>query len=120
MWDVRNEKILIDPVNSQQSQSSEAPQGSYKVGDIVFSDVSAKHVLNNHWNIAVNVKNTSAKNYSYISFTISFFDGNGKRVGTAQDTVHDLNANESKTATFSSIDDISSYKTMKFQINVIK
>lgn len=53
------------------------------------------------------------------SFTLkaTFYDGNGKILGTAVGAVNDLEPNDTKTYSLLSTDNISGYKEMKVQID---
>jgi hypothetical protein len=90
------------------------PRDSYKTGDISFYDLTIEDGQFG-WDLATEVKNNSTKSLKGVLFTAVFFDANGKRLGTARGSVSDLGVGETKTSSMLTSDDLTGYKTIRFQ-----
>ncbi len=90
--------------------------GTYKVSGMTFYDVTVENGEYG-WDVAAELKNDSGKDVEGMIFTVTFYDGDNKRIGTAQGTVSDLVAGGTKTVSFLAMDDYTGYKTIKFQID---
>lgn len=104
--------VLLDDVNSVLVGDV------YKVDGLIFSDVTVEE-NDFGWDIAAELKNASGKDINGATFTITFKDKDGKRVGTAIGSVQDLKNGESNTIQFATTDDLDGYETLKFQVDTL-
>lgn len=91
---------------------------SYRTGDFVFTQLTVeKSVLGA--DINVDITNNGNQKYSGVLFTASFYDKNGKRIGTAQGSTSDIDKGDTKSERMisSSGEELLNYASVKFQID---
>jgi|GEM_PF-3794310 len=83
---------------------------------VEFLDLQVKD-LSGLWKISVEVKNEGTTDINRMSFKIVFYDEKGSRVGTADGYINNkLGVGESVVVETISTDDLSNYKTVKYQV----
>jgi hypothetical protein len=92
---------------------------TYYAGDFVFTQLQAEVNSLDMWEVSVEVANNGIKNISSANLTASFYDGSGKRLGSATSSVIGLAKKETKVIEFFSTDDLTGYKTVKFQTDIV-
>jgi hypothetical protein len=96
---------------------TKATAKGYDVRDVTFYDVTVEEGTFG-WDLATEVKNNGTKTIQGMNFTATFYDEDGNRIGTAMGNVSDLRTGEFKTSTMVTSDDLTGYKTIKFQIDM--
>jgi hypothetical protein len=89
----------------------------YDVRGVTFYDVTVEDGQFG-WELATEVKNNGAATIKGMTFTATFYDEDGNRIGTGMGSVSDLRTGEFKTETMVTSDDLTGYKTIKFQIDM--
>lgn len=92
---------------------------TYYAGDFVFTQLSVKPNVLDMWDVDVEVANNGSKAISGANLTAVFYDGSGKRLGTATGSIMGLGIKETKVMSFHSSDDLTGYKTVKFQTDIV-
>ncbi|MDF2683977.1 MAG: hypothetical protein K0R47_5167, partial [Brevibacillus sp.] len=111
-WNAETQTVVL----GEGQPAEKVPEGSYKVGDFTFTDVTVKSGIIGP-EIAAEVK--SSKDVKGATFTITFYGADDKRIGTAMGSVQNLKSGESKTLQFMTSDDgVEKYKSMKFQVDL--
>lgn len=112
-WDAPTRTIIINsgPVEELPTE------GVYAAEGLTFYDVTVEEGTYG-WDINAEVKNTSGKDVDAALFTATFYGSDGKRIGTASGSSSELKASETKTTTLITSDDLSGWKTIKFQIDM--
>lgn len=70
------------------------------------------------YNIEGSVKNNTDKNYTYVSITFNLYDADGAQIGTAFDSINNLEANGTwkfKATRVSDADKVASYKLVEIK-----
>jgi hypothetical protein len=109
-WDAASNSVLIGDVKTDSTSDS-----STSIENFSFDNVDVKKG-DYGWTVTIDV--TSKKDFKGAFLTASFYDGNGKRVGKATGTVLDIKNGEMKTVDFSTMDDLTGYKTIKYQVDM--
>ncbi|MBD0379756.1 FxLYD domain-containing protein [Paenibacillus sedimenti] len=110
-WEEATRSIYI----SDKTQST-ISEGEYQADNLSFYDLNVvKGKLG--WEIVAEVRNDGAKELKNAVFTAVFYNGNGKRVGTAQGSLLDLSPKENHTVKLETADDLTGYKSVKFQLD---
>ncbi|WP_336774219.1 stalk domain-containing protein [Paenibacillus sp. MMO-58] len=91
----------------------------YNVDDFVVTQLQAKNTEYLGWDVSAEVANINAKTVSSATLTAVFYDGSGKRIGSAVAPVSDLKSKDTKLINFLTTDDLTGYKTVKFQTNYV-
>lgn len=87
-----------------------------KAGDFSFDNISVSKD-DFGWNVTIDVTD-NGKDYQGANLTASFYDASGKRVGKASGAILGINKGEMKTTDFVTTDDLTGYKTIKFQVDM--
>ncbi|KKC49548.1 hypothetical protein VE23_24945 [Paenibacillus sp. D9] len=88
----------------------------YRAGDFVFSQLQAEK-NDFGWKVSVEMtSDTSA--YSGVNLTAVFYNESGKRVGSAFGAVTNIGKGDTKFTDLITTDDLTGYKTVKFQIDI--
>lgn len=103
--------------NSSTSSATSATDNVYRVGNISFINVQTKK-SDYGWDIDCEIRNNDTKDYSYISYTATYYNAAGTRIGTAVGNVADLEKAETKTVSLFTGDDLTGWTKIKFQIDV--
>lgn len=109
-YDSKNKTVTI-------TSDGSTPSSVNTTEEFIFTQLDAKDG-DFGWDLTVDITNNSAKKYSGVNFTASFYDANGKRVGSAFGSVLDIAKGATKTANMVTSDDLTGWKTVKFQIDV--
>lgn len=91
-------------------------EGVYTVRDFKFYDLTIEEGMFG-WVGNVEVENVGNNDYSGVIFSVTFYDVDGKRVGTVNGTFSDIRVGEVKTSTLIIRDALGEYSTVKFQID---
>lgn len=87
-----------------------------KVDDFIFTQLDVEEGLFG-WDLTVDITNNGTKDYKGVNFTAIFYDANGKRLGTAWGTTGTLKKGETKVEDMYTTDDLTGWKTVKYQID---
>lgn len=109
-WDSKTKTVSVN-------MGTQANARGYDVRDITFYDVTVEKGQFG-WDLTTEVKNNGSKTVGGMNFTATFYDESGNRIGTAMGSVQDIRTGEFKTSTMITSDDLTGYKTIKFQIDV--
>lgn len=110
-WDDKTRSIYV----SDKSLSA-VNDGEYAADQLSFYEVSVKKAAD-EWEVHAELRNDRAVQVKKAEFTASFYDANGKRVGVARGKAENLAPREVKTVTLTSLETLSGYSTVKFQID---
>jgi hypothetical protein len=113
-WNNKTKTVSVGEVLNSTGATEET--GIYRVGKLTFLNVSAKENTFG-WDVRAEIRNNDTKNYEGIGITATFYDGNGKILGTAKGAVMNLKRAETKTVDFLVTEDLTGYAKIKFQID---
>lgn len=111
-WDGETETVTL-------TSKGNIEVDTYHVGDFVLTQMIVKVNALDMWDVSVEVANNGSKALSAGIITASFYDESGKRIGSATGAVNDLGIKETKLVSFISTDDLSDYKSVKFQTDTV-
>lgn len=100
--------------STQQSPASSQQNTKEK---ITLSNATAKN-KSGFWQVDGEAKNNDTVKHSF-TLKATFYDANGKILGTAVGAVNDLEPGDTKTYSLMSTDDVTGYKEMKVQIDTL-
>jgi len=103
--------------------------GQAEVGQVSTSSQSDNQTIKGYTFFGTSVKSgiisiatvevtNNNSNQKMIMFTATFYDANGVRIGTGMGVVNDFESGETRTINLICQEDVSSYSTVKYQIDV--
>lgn len=112
-WDEGKREIVITGKAENATQGSE-----YTAGPLLFHDVQVKKGALG-WEVSTEIKNNGDKAIKMGTATAVFYDAEGKRLGTASLIISDLGLGETKTKEGYASEDLTGWKTIKFQVDSV-
>jgi hypothetical protein len=104
--------------NTDTSGSTQAPTQSSAKEKITLSNATAKDKGFGMWEVVGEATNNDSTKHSF-TLKATFYDANGKILGTAVGAMNDLEPGDTKTYSLVSTDQVTGYKEMKVQIDTL-